>query len=659
MITATEPRVDAVRQTERIREALAPVLEGLQLDVEIGLLGWQDELTRPHAPAPDADVLRPTVGLHFYGNLAILGPVRDAASSRPCGRCLARRWQALRTRELRDALELGGRTTAVSGTPHLTGFAVDTVGALLQLLRDTALGTETAGASAMVTVLDLQTFLTKSYPLATDPECPGCAPAPPDDVLAGRRDAAPAPGAGLTLEAVPKTAPGSFRTRTLDDLDLDEIALANPVCGVLGPRVIREYDSPTTASAYGRMGMRVGSYLQETFWGGHTFSYGDSARIGLIEGLERYAGMRSPGPGAEVVTSLARLRARGIPALDPRECGLYADEFYRSDPHRVAPFTDDREIPWVWAHSLVHDQPVLVPSLLTYYHSVPRADRFVQESSNGCASGTSLTEAVHHGLMELIERDAFLLTWYAQLRLPELDGRTSTQPTTRALIDRLALHGYRARFFDARITFPVPVVVAVAERVDGGRGTLCFGAGASPDPEQALRSALIEIATDAPQSARRTTWNLDRLTAMSRDFTKVTKLHDHPLVYGLPEMRRYADFLLAPGNDDRRPLPLAEAYADRVPPRAMDVRTDVMTSVGMLADAGFDVLAVDQTFPLERELGFRTASVLVPGLVPIDFGWSRQRALHHPRVRRAPREAGLRSRDLRPEDLNRAPHPFP
>jgi len=55
----------------------------------------------------------------------------------------------------------------------------------------------------------------------------------------------------------------------------------------------------------------------------------------------------------------------------------------------------------------------------------------------------------------------------------------------------------------------------------------------------------------------------------------------------------------------------------------------------------------------------RTASVIVPGLVPIDFGWARQRALQMKRTRTARAEAGLRDRDLRADELNPAPHPFP
>lgn len=71
------------------------------------------------------------------------------------------------------------------------------------------------------------------------------------------------------------------------------------------------------------------------------------------------------------------------------------------------------------------------------------------------------------------------------------------------------------------------------------------------------------------------------------------------------------------------------------------------------------MIVVDQTLPEQRRLGLVTVNVIVPGLVPIDFGWDRQRALHLARVRIAPHVAGLRDRPLADADLHRVPHPFP
>jgi ribosomal protein S12 methylthiotransferase accessory factor len=130
---------------------------------------------------------------------------------------------------------------------------------------------------------------------------------------------------------------------------------------------------------------------------------------------------------------------------------------------------------------------------------------------------------------------------------------------------------------------------------------------------------------------------------MAADFEQVRSLHDHPLLYGLPEMRRHAAFLL-----DRPPAGVPLGDLGRGVPTGTDLRADLEWTVGVLADRGFDVIAVDQTTPEQAGLGLATASVLVPGLLPIDFGWRRQRALTMPRLR-----------ELAPGDLNLAPHPFP
>ncbi|WP_246531396.1 hypothetical protein [Streptomyces bathyalis] len=55
------------------------------------------------------------------------------------------------------------------------------------------------------------------------------------------------------------------------------------------------------------------------------------------------------------------------------------------------------------------------------------------------------------------------------------------------------------------------------------------------------------------------------------------------------------------------------------------------------------VIVVGQTTPEQERIGLRTVRTIVPGLLPIDSGWSRQRAPLMPRLRTAARRAGLRS----------------
>jgi ribosomal protein S12 methylthiotransferase accessory factor len=611
--------------------------------VRVMPLGVRDELA--------ADVTQSAAGpaVYLYGQHAIVGPFPGdgagdgaGAGGRPCSRCLARRWQCVRSFPLREALETGSGAHAAGESPYVTPFAADAVAALITSRQRHPVG---PAGSGTVYLVDLETLLVRGYPLVPDPECPTCGRSRPDTAAAAR----------IVWRSTPKWSPGEFRRRGIDGCDIPVEALANPVCGAVGSTIVYDVASTTTSATLGAFTLRSGEYLRETFWGGHADSYHHSARIGVLEGLERSAGMRPRGKTTRVSGSLESL---GSDALDPRVCGLYSDQFYRDNP-RVVPFSSTRQISWVWGYSLRQARPLLVPEILTYYHAPGLENRFVQESSNGCASGGCLEEAVYFGLMEVIERDAFLLMWYGRAGLAELDPQTSSSATTRQMVDRLAMYGYEARFFDARIGFPVPVVTAAAVRIDGGLGRMCFGAAASLDPEAAMRAALCEIATDAVNARGRVERNEDRLRAMVGDFDRVVGLHDHPLLYGVPEMAQHASFLL---GTDGGPPPLKHAMADRyagLRPPSTDLRVDLERCVDEVTSKGFDVIVVDQTLPEQRDLGLRTASVLVPGLLPIDFGWRRQRALLMPRLRTALREAGLRDRDLRVDELNPAPHPFP
>ncbi|MER5932008.1 TOMM precursor leader peptide-binding protein [Streptomyces sp. NPDC002054] len=621
---------------ERFAGLLAAALRALDGPrVRLSVLGVRDAFGTPGSAADAQD--GSAVPVHLYGHHAVIGTPNG------CARCLERRWQAVRSVALRDALELGGGTRPAGAWPYAHPFAA---GQLAAVVTAAAGGPPPVGPFREVRLLDLSSGTVRRYPLVPDPECPVCAtpgadaPAVPD------------------LTAAPKYRPGVFRTRPLESYGIDVAAFANPLCGALGPSLVQDISSTSTSATIGCFSMRSGEYLRETFWGGHTDSFDRSARVGVLEGLERYAGMRAR---SRTTSVSGTLKSFGADAVDPRDVGLYSERFHRDNP-RVRPFDPDREIPWVWGWSLRDRVPRLVPEILTYYHAPGLENRFVQESSNGCASGGSLAEAVYFGLMEVVERDAFLLTWYGRQPLPEIDPASSTRPATRAMADRLAMYGYRARFFDTRITFPIPVVTAVAERFDGGTGRMCFGAGAGLDPESALDSALCEIATDAVNLPGRTERDEARLRAMAADFDKVTALHDHPLVYGVPEMGRHADFLLrAPQPRLRTVAELAwpDTAAPGGPTVSEDVREDLDRCVAAVTAEGFDVVVVDQTMPEQRALGLHTVSVLVPGLLPIDFGWSRQRALGMPRLRTALHTAGLRERDLEPAEFNPAPHPFP
>jgi ribosomal protein S12 methylthiotransferase accessory factor len=100
----------------------------------------------------------------------------------------------------------------------------------------------------------------------------------------------------------------------------------------------------------------------------------------------------------------------------------------------------------------------------------------------------------------------------------------------------------------------------------------------------------------------------------------------------------------------------AEYLADRPleplagpPEPTHDLLHDLRRVLDELHGKGFEVIVVDQTTPEQLAMGLRTVCTIVPGLLPIDFGWLRQRALTMPRLLEQVGAEGPRP----------VPHPFP
>jgi len=617
--------------------------------VDVGVLG----LPAPaDGPAPDGtppggELVYP---VRLYGGTVLMGPLHRAdGSSRPCGRCLERRWLALRPVEERRPIEDRADFWMAGNEPSLTPFALEQ---MAQIVSAETAGTGPApGELRLGRIVALRTadLTVTRHELIADSECEACATPVADT----------AEGARLPLEPRPKATPTSYRGSSAADLTLPAAGLVNEVCGALAGTAQRVYQCSATLPVSGYFRVRSKYDYHEMWWSGQSQSSASSERYGMLEGLERYAGQF---PRAKDPKAYASYRELSPDALDPTTMGSYTPDFYAGHHDYYQPFHPDTPTHWVWGYSYGESRPVLVPEQVVFYLDRRPDRKFVQECSNGCASGTSTEEALLHGLLELIERDAFLLCWYGSARLPEIDQESCADEEIQFMLDRVARLGYRMRLFDMRVDIPVPAVMAVAERLDGGLGRLCFAAGASLDPVEAVRAAIAETASYIPGMDERVEAKLPDLRQMAEDYNRVHELTHHALLYGLPEMAPIVDFLLKDGPEPRS---MDELYASWLEqrPATLDLADDARFVIARLRDAGSDVVAVDQTCPEQDGTGIRTLCVLAPGLVPIDFGWERQRALDHPRLR-AYLDGGLaeihpRSGGLGPTGLNRRPHPFP
>ncbi|MFJ8069474.1 TOMM precursor leader peptide-binding protein [Peribacillus sp. NPDC096447] len=495
---------------------------------------------------------------------------------------------------------------------------------------------ERARSEGHVSLISLKTLNGSWHSFLPDPLCQVCSTLPDDSKERAR----------ISLQPSPKISPESYRTRSMEELN--EVLAKDYLdhrTGFLNNKMI------DLVPPFADVSVNLPLFIGDEGSAGRTLSYEVSEMTAILEGLERYCGMEPRGKRTVIHDSYNNLKDF---ALDPIRIGVHSKENYAQRDFPFQPFNPDRSIDWVWGHSFLQERPILVPELLSYY-SLGCGHGFVYETSNGCALGGSLEEAIFYGIMEVVERDSFLLTWYAQLPLTRLDPNSANDKELELMIDRArAAAGYDIHLFNSTMEHGIPSVWALAKnRKQKGLNIIC-AAGAHLDPVRAVKSAVFELAGMMLTLDDKLEENQDEVEKMLHDSSLVRKMDDHGMLYGLPQAEERLQFLL---DDDRPMRTFAEEYGEKV--NHPDLTEDLQEILQEFRRLKLEVIVVDQTTPEIARNGLHCVKVLIPGMLPMTFGHHLTRITGLERILRVPMELGYAKRPLEFEQLNPHPHPFP
>lgn len=487
-----------------------------------------------------------------------------------------------------------------------------------------------------IMLIHLQTLNSSAHFFLPDPLCKACGQIPDDSAIAAR----------ISLQPSPKISTNSYRCRSAVEL---KGLLANDYLdarmGFLNGKMI-DLTSPFADSS-----INLPLFSGDEGCAGRTHSYADSEMTAILEGLERYCGMSPRGKRTVVYDSYRNLKEV---ALDPVLVGVHGKDQYERPDFPFRPFDQDRQIDWVWGYSFLQERPILVPELLAYYSS-GCGHGFVYETSNGCALGGSLEEAIFYGILEVVERDSFLMTWYAQLPLAPLDSYSAGDLEMDLMVERLReVAGYDVLLFNSTMEHGIPSVWAIAKnRTDKGVNLIC-AAGAHPDPVRASKGAIHELAGMLLSLNGKLEENREQFEQMLHNPLLVRQMDDHAMLYGLKQSEERLSFLLQNGHPTR-------TFDEEFKPKAehTDLTDDLKAFLQKFRELGLDVIVVDQTTPETLRNGLHCVKVLIPGMLPMTFGQHLVRLTGLERVLRIPAELGYAEKPLTPEKLNPHPHPFP
>ena len=335
------------------------------------------------------------------------------------------------------------------------------------------------------------------------------------------------------------------------------------------------------------------------------FALGDPAAVELVRARPGELGDHVA-PGA-----LQRWSARQL--ADHPDRPRDADAAERLWVHASAPGGEPR---WVPAEA------VIMP------FEDPVAGRTLELTSSGAAAHATAAAAAERAVLELIERDAFLWTWVQRVSRERI-AAASLPAAARAIRDALAAGGRAVDLVNLTIE-TCPVVLVVVHDDASLQATCAAAPTAAAAAERALSEAAMLLA-----SLR------DAALPDVRSPREVRTPEDHLALHRGAAARAAAAFLTAAPDG----IELG------------DVRAAAGTPLEAVRAAG-EPLLVDLTTPATAP--FHVVRALVPGLVPLSFGWDREplgmARLGSP-LRTADGRVLGRALDL-PRLAPVAPHPF-
>lgn len=368
------------------------------------------------------------------------------------------------------------------------------------------------------------------------------------------------------------------------------------------------------------------------------FDFEDAARaeaLAIIEGLERLHVLRWHDPRR---VERLRLADAGPGGVAPEHCHAYLPD-QRADPaFPLAPLGPDVETGWIHGWDLTGRAPCRVAVDLVVRNHTP--DAVAAANSTGAACHTDVRRAIVNGILETVERDAFMLAWLLRRSMPPV-ASAAGDPDPGAIRASFARLDLDLACVDITSDLGIPTVLGVLrDRRDPD--LLLVDMVADTSGRRAMAKLQRELAQFASHPLAVPGCLVNACTH-DGDPDAVRNFPDHAAFYQRADRHALVDFLTASTETSRRDW--VTVGSDRGPGE------ELAALVGCLGARGYRVVAVDCTPPLLRDRGLHAVKVLIPGLQPLHAG-HRLRALGGTRLQSflpATADAGA---------LNPWPHPF-
>ncbi len=317
---------------------------------------------------------------------------------------------------------------------------------------------------------------------------------------------------------------------------------------------------------------------------------------------------------------------------------------------------------WVQGIDWISKNACWLPAQLVFWRQrFQESQHLAPITTNGCACGPNFKEAALRALLELIERDAFLVSWMRMnvpskfslasiLQIDWLDERL------RKFVEDVRRYRLELNLVVLPTDFPVSVICCVIRDPSGIGPAVSIGANADFSIESAITGALLEAFVVYRASRFRKATGACRLISQA-DAVAYTSGLD-PIgrldLWAQAEMFKKIDWFLS-GKE----IGLESISQSILPGDATSSGDATGIKLALLCDflkrKNYHLFFYVAPQKILQRLGFWVVRAIVPELVPLYLS-EEDAPLSHPRLHSLPNTLGFNIPDDR---WNPVPHPFP
>jgi ribosomal protein S12 methylthiotransferase accessory factor len=344
---------------------------------------------------------------------------------------------------------------------------------------------------------------------------------------------------------------------------------------------------------------------------------------------------------ADFVRGSARsLRSHGMRILEPKTLSVFSPSQIERRPELR--FDDDSVFHWTRCTSLLTSEEAFVPAQLVYWNypvgwgDVPEPV-LREQNTHGAGGFYSLEGAILSGLLECLQRDGFFWHWLRRVAPARIATEGVSRPSTVRLLGLARDVGLEPLLFDITSELGIPTCLCALVRSDDEIPHVTMGASCRLDGETAIHDALLEAASVHHLIAQET--ERLRLPTGFVPFADPTFDTRRRLAFWAnPEHAHHLAFFLG------GPRATVRAFCRGLQPAA-DARASLALVLDVLRQRGIGAWYVEARHEALDELGYASARVIVPDLLPM-YCEDRNAPLGHVRLQAGPEPPPW-------------PHPFP